>query len=273
MVPLALCVLGILLGVYQSRAKGAQVDGPEFKQHESARIDKVSWLTQQTIRWPAALMNSVGTWVADFAEGIVGANSLTTRVKSLEGALALYKAESESTESLRKDLAESQKLAGLPTYPTFKKVGANIIGYFPDQRRVMLDVGSGRTVKPGAPVIGAAGLVGQVVEVAPGSCFVNLVTHSDFSVGARVVRQNSQEAGIAIGQASAELLLSVYTESATVTAGDLITTSGLSTIYPEGIAIGHATKVWQNKTLGIHEASVLPVVEIGKVRHVVVLVR
>jgi rod shape-determining protein MreC len=137
----------------------------------------------------------------------------------------------------------------------------------------MLDVGEGRMVKPGAPVIGAGGLVGQVVEVSPGTCFVNLVTHADFSVGARVVTATTQEAGIATGQASDELMLSIYSETAIVNAGDLITTSGLSTIYPEGIAIGHATKVWQNKTLGIQEATVAPVVQAGQVRHVVVLVR
>ncbi len=99
------------------------------------------------------------------------------------------------------------------------------------------------------------------------------MTHGDFSVGARVVTTTAQEAGIATGQASDELLLSIYSETATVNAGDLITTSGLSTIYPEGIAIGHATKVWQNKTLGIQEATVAPVVQAGQIRHVMVLVR
>jgi cell shape-determining protein MreC len=88
-----------------------------------------------------------------------------------------------------------------------------------------------------------------------------------------VVSATTQEAGIATGQASDELMLSIYSETAVVNAGDLITTSGLSTIYPEGIAIGHATKVWQNKTLGIQEATVAPVVQAGQVRHVVVLVR
>ena len=257
--------------MYQSRTKGAA--GPESSVAETARVDRVSWLVQQTVRWPAAILNSAGNWTADFSEGVIGANRLANRVKTLETSLALYRSQSEAIESLRKDLEETKKLAALPLYPTFKKVGANIIGYFPEQRRVMLDVGSGRMVKPGAPVISGGGLIGQVVEVAPGSCYVNLVTHSDFSVGARVVRQSSQEAGIAIGQASAELLLSVYTEHVTVTAGDLITTSGLSTIYPEGLAIGHVTKVWQNKTLGIQEASVAPAVEIGKIRHAVVLVR
>jgi len=128
-------------------------------------------------------------------------------------------------------------------------------------------------IKPGAPVIGAGGLIGQVVEVSANTCYVNLVTHSDFSVGARVVRAQSQEAGIASGQASETMLLSVYTEGVAVQPGDLITTSGLSTVYPEGIAIGHAGKVWPNKNYGIQEASIQPIVNAATIRHAMVLVR
>jgi rod shape-determining protein MreC len=191
----------------------------------------------------------------------------------LEEAIAVYRGDREYIGSLRRDLQEAQKVAGLPSHATFKKVPGKVVGYFPELRRLALNVGTGKIVKPGAPVIGAGGLIGQVVEVSGGRCFVNLLTHSDFSVGARVVRDKSQEAGIATGQASDELLLSVYSEAATVNAGDLITTSGLSTIYPEGIAIGRVTEVWQNKTLGIQEAAVAPVVSAGKIRYAVVLVR
>jgi rod shape-determining protein MreC len=228
---------------------------------------------QQLVRLPASAMDSVGSWLADFGAGIAGANRLKQRTSALEAALAQYKADHAKIATLQKDLAEARSIARLPSYPTFKKVSANVIGYFPEVRRLLLDVGNARMVKPGAPVIGAGGLVGQVVEVSAGTCYVNLVTHADFSVGARVVSGATQEAGIAAGQASDELLLSIYSETATVNAGDLITTSGLSTIYPEGIAIGHITKVWQNKTLGIQEATLGPVVQAGQVRHVVVLIR
>ena len=218
-------------------------------------------------------MDSIGSWLGDFGTGIAGANRLKRRTAALEASLAQYKADRSTIATLQKDLAEARAIAKLPSYPTFKKVSANVIGYFPEVRRLLLDVGEARMVRPGAPVIGAGGLVGQVVEVSGGTCYVNLVTHADFSVGARVVSAVTQEAGIATGQASDELLLSIYSETVTINAGDLITTSGLSTIYPAGIAIGHATKVWQNKTLGIQEATVAPVVHAGQIRHVMVLVR
>jgi rod shape-determining protein MreC len=152
-------------------------------------------------------------------------------------------------------------------------VPCDIVGYLPQTQRIILNAGSKRMIKPSAPVIGAGGLIGQVVEVSATSCYVNLVTHSDFSVGARVVRAQSQEAGIATGQASSTMLLGVYTEGVAVRPGDSITTSGLSTVYPEGIAIGHAGKVWPNKNYGIQEASIQPIVNTATIRHAVVLVR
>jgi rod shape-determining protein MreC len=272
--PFALCVVGILLGVYQNSAKGAtSFSGIESTRDVDSGSDLVSRLAQLLVRYPAMAMDGVGSWVADFTRGVTSANRLKRRTEALEAALQAYKADRSTIATLQRDLDEARKLAKLPTYPTFKKVAANVIGYFPEVRRLMLDVGDKRRVKPGAPVIGAGGLVGQVVEVTGGTCYVNLVTHADFSVGARVVSGETQEAGIATGQASEELLLSIYSETAKVNAGDLITTSGLSTVYPEGLAIGHITKVWQNKTLGIQEATLAPVVQAGQIRHVMVLVR
>ncbi|MBA3726315.1 MAG: hypothetical protein H0W86_07640, partial [Armatimonadetes bacterium] len=103
--------------------------------------------------------------------------------------------------------------------------------------------------------------------------FANLVTNLDFSVGARVVRPQSEEVGIAHGQSSDQMLLSVYQENAKLLPGDLISTSGLSTIYPEGISIGRVAKTWQNKNLGIQQALVLPAVEISTLRYAVVLTK
>jgi cell shape-determining protein MreC len=72
---------------------------------------------------------------------------------------------------------------------------------------------------------------------------------------------------------SDQLLLSIYDEGAQVASGDLITTSGLSTIYPSGIPIGRVTKTWENKNLGIQQALVLPNVRIADLRVAVVLTK
>jgi rod shape-determining protein MreC len=259
--PVVLSLVGGLLGVYQSSAKGG------------GNIDLVSSATQLVVRYPVMAMDGVADWTSSFGSGVVGANALSKRAQMLEEALAQYKADRGSIESLRKDLEEARAIAKLPAYPTFKKVPCDIVGYFPQTHRIILNVGSKRMIRPGAPVIGAGGLIGQVVEVSSNSSYVNLVTHSDFSVGARVVRAQSQEAGIATGQASSTMLLGVYTEGVAVRPGDLITTSGISTVYPEGIAIGHAGKVWPNKNYGIQEASIQPIVNTATIRHAVVLVR
>lgn len=267
--------MGVVLGLYQSRAKqaGSVLPGVESARPESARVDLVSWLVQRVAHYPMAAMDASAGWVEDSMLGIVAAPSLNRRVRELESSLATYRSERGSIDRLEQAIEEARALAGLPNYPTYKKVPADIIGYFPEARRILLPVGADRMIRPGAPVISARGLVGQVVEVSPDTCYVNLTTHTDFSVGARVTRDTPQEAGIAKGQASPHMLLSVYTEGAQVEVGDVVTTSGLSTIYPEGVLIGLVTEVWTNRSLGLREASVLPAVQAGSLRSVVVLVR
>ena len=230
-------------------------------------------MSQQLTHLPTIALNSAGNWLADFTQGFVGSAKLSGRVRELETALRVYKADRLAVAALESDLAETRELAKLPSYPTYKKISADIIGYYPDAHRILLNVGSSRAIKPGAPVVSAGGLVGQVVEVASTTCYVNLLTNSDFSVGARVVQDKPKEAGIAVGQASAHLLLSVYTEGTSLNPGDEVTTSGLSSIYPEGISLGRADKVWQNKNFGIQEASIVPTVNIRTIRHVVILAR
>jgi rod shape-determining protein MreC len=251
----------LILGIYQSSAKAA------------AKVDWVSLGAKQLTHYPMLVLRNVGDWASDFTSGIFQANALSSRVRELDAAARAYRASRAAIAGLEADLAETRALARLPNYPTFKKVAADIIGYFPDAHRILLNVGSARMVKAGAPVLVGGGLVGQVVEVSGGASYVNLLTNADFSVGARVQHKKPSEAGIAAGQASEYLLLSVYTEQAVIEPGDELTTSGLSSIYPEGISLGRADKVWQNKNFGIQEASIVPTVNVRKIRHVVVLVR
>lgn len=265
-----------MLGVYQYRAKGTSalsVEGGESVAGATSRVDFVSYLVQRVIYWPARGLNGVADAVGRQAAGFWQASALEAKVRGLEERLAEAEKSKVLAEDLQRQVDELRKLQSLPTFPGRNKVSANIAGYFPTQQRIMLDVGRSSGVSPSDPVVAPEGLLGQVVEVSPKTCFVNLLNSADFSIGARVLRAAGQEVGIAEGQMSDQLLLSVYDEGAQVASGDLITTSGLSTIYPSGIPIGRVTKTWENKNLGIRQALVLPNVRIADLRAAVVLTK
>ncbi|MGI8923902.1 MAG: rod shape-determining protein MreC [Fimbriimonadales bacterium] len=225
------------------------------------------------VYWPQRVFAVVGDVVSEQVSGFLHGGAIARRAEELQDAHAASEQYKNQIELLERQIAELRKLADMGPISNYKKHGAVLLGYFPTQHRLMLDVGGRNGVKLGDPVVSPGGLVGQVVEVSTASCFVNLVTNLDFSVGARVVRAQSEEVGIAHGQSSDQMLLSVYQENAKLLPGDLISTSGLSTIYPEGISIGRVTKTWHNKNLGIQQALVQPEVELSTLRYAVVLTK
>ena len=275
--PALLCILGGALGLFQSRST-TLIAFDEGRPSESAaeprsRVDLISYAVQRVVYWPQKMFAAVGEAVSEQASGFLYGGTLARRAEELESAHAASEQYKNQVGLLERQIAELRKLAKMAQTSENKKHGADVIGYFPAQHRIMLDLGSRNGVKPGDPVVSPGGLVGQVVEVSPVSCFANLVTHLDFSVGARVVRPQSQEVGIAHGQNSDQMLLSVYQENAKLLSGDLVSTSGLSTIYPEGVSIGRVTKTWHNKNLGIQQALVLPEVQLSSLRFAVVLTK
>ena len=82
------------------------------------------------------------------------------------------------------------------------------------------------------PVTAAQGLVGQVVEVAPNASKVRLITDRRSGVAAFV--QRTRAAGIVQGSLEGALSLDFVDRKFKTQHGDVVVTSGIGGIYPEG---------------------------------------
>lgn len=217
------------------------------------------------------------TWIADqfsaITTGITQAYELKTRAEKLETTLAERNRNLERMERLEREILRLRQLLDLPKQPTRRKIHADIIGSTPFDYRISLNVGRSKGVQPGNPVYNAQGLIGQVVESGNHECFVMLLTHPDFGVGGRIQRPESQEQGIVRGSGSELLTLTVFNKQADIKPGDLVTTSGISKVYPEGIPIGRIIEIRENKDLGVIEAEIVPSINLSKTREVVVLTK
>ena len=90
-------------------------------------------------------------------------------------------------QSTRNSLRALQRLDQLPWVGSTPTVTAQVIALSPSDfaATVELDVGSTSGVAVGMPVVGGAGLVGQVIEVWSSGCTVRLVTDVRSAVGVR----------------------------------------------------------------------------------------
>lgn len=219
------------------------------------------------------MVSTVSTWVADVATGIWSGKRLNARVRELETKLGAASQNSERLSQLEKEVLRLKSLLAMPPIPARKSVVAAIIGNFPTDKRIQLNVGSSQGVKAGDPVVAPLGLVGQVVEVGPQSCYVNLITNPDFSVGAKTKNGAAAAVGIARGVSEDTLTLEVYSSMVDVKVKDLVVTSGLSETYPEGIRIGWLSDIRLDPNYGIRRGVIKPAAGLDNLREVVVLTR
>lgn len=108
-----------------------------------------------------------------------------------------------------------------------------------------LDKGTTSDVAQGDPVVSQNGFVGWVSEVDLNTCKVVTVLSPQTSVGA--IDNKSSDTGIVTGNAKyCDDNLTTFTKLQAdhkVKEGDIITTTGISGLYPKGLIIGEVTSV------------------------------
>jgi rod shape-determining protein MreC len=183
------------------------------------------------------------------------------RLGDLASGLAVSRSEFEElkaqNEELRARLAEleeagleAERLRGLVGFveeQDFEYVGVRVIGRPTTswEGALTIDRGENDGVEIGMPVIAAQGLVGQVVEVAPGSSKVRLITDQRSGVAALV--QSSRAEGIVSGTLEGDMILDFVPEEEAPVTGDVVLTSGMGGVYPKGLVVGDVVDVYDER--------------------------
>ena len=260
-VPIVIIVLAIILNSFQSRAKS------------QGKIDVLSLSVQSIVNIIQNPMEAVASWTIDFSSGIWNAPKLNRQVKLLQEQLQIANQNEFKISQLESEVRRLRKLLNLPDKPNFKKVNADVVGFFPEEKRIRINVGQKHGVTPSSPVASSEGLVGQIVETSNSFSYAILITNPTFSAGARIHRTNSQGVGIVRGQGDDTLALDIYSESADIQLGDLVTTSGLSVVYPEGLRIGWISYIWAEREFGIRRSNIKPAIDLNKIREATVYIK
>ncbi|MDR0549916.1 MAG: rod shape-determining protein MreC [Deltaproteobacteria bacterium] len=133
---------------------------------------------------------------------------------------------------------------------------------------VAVDLGSRDGVTPEAAVFSDQGLVGRVVELAPNAAKVLLVT--DRSSGVDAFIQRNRVNVLVTGLGAGRLELEYVRKGEDVRLGDLVVSSGLDGIFPEGLAIGVISQV-DNAGLGIFlRAELRPSVDFSSLKEILI---
>jgi len=154
----------------------------------------------------------------------------------------------------------------------FKTEAVSIIysRFDPFNQKIIIDGGQNKDFQPGQPVIDALGLVGQISSVFPETSEVTLIIDKKMSVPIQIQRNGLRAITNGNGQ-SETISLSYLPNSVDVVKGDILKTSGIDTIYPEGIAVAEVLEIYNNPKLPFAKIICKPLSAIRNHSHVLVV--
>ena len=137
------------------------------------------------------------------------------------------------------------------TLTDFNTVNATVINrntsYWNEE--LIIDKGSKSGIKEGMAVIDGNGLVGRVLKTSNHTSTIKLITSNsnDNKISVKVWIGGDSINKVLEQDEDNNLIISGIDNSLEIKVGDLVTTSGLSDIYPSGITVGHIYKIDNDK--------------------------
>lgn len=204
---------------------------------------------------------------------------LETRIAGLEHRLRLLEHFEAENEELRRQLGFSilspQKLLLCEV-----TVRGDMSGWW---RTVRLNKGLLEGISSGMAVISAEGLVGRTVEVSDRTSDVLLLTDPNCKVACKTARSGAfgilRGAGVRLsGRPAMEMLASVnpavmnYLPTGyDIQEGDVVLTSGLGGVFPEGLPVGRVGHVRLHESGLYQQADVVPAARMETLRYAFVV--
>jgi rod shape-determining protein MreC len=141
----------------------------------------------------------------------------------------------------------------------------------PYVQAITIDRGANDGIKQDAIVITHQGLVGHVEKVNPTSSKVRLINDLNSSVSVRL-QSESRTTGILRGQSQGKLMVVAYIpQTDNVSQGDVVLTSGLGGMYPEGLVVGKVARVERKDADPFQAAVIEAAVAMDKLERLYVL--
>ena len=177
--------------------------------------------------------------IGNFFAGAFHYGSVQSENERLQRTIGEMQAQQAERTFEQRQLRELLALARLPFLQSLPTVTAQTIDEYSSNFTATITLNKGRAdgVDVGYPVVGAGGLVGQVIQSFHHTCVVRLVTDGQSKVG--VTFGNNQLTGIVDGQGPGNAMTADLVAPHTpVHKGEVMFTSGLDAAsYPPGIPV------------------------------------
>jgi rod shape-determining protein MreC len=205
------------------------------------------------------------------SEGFSGQTQLLAENQKLREEQLMLKTRLLKFASLER---ENIRLRGL--LETSFKLGEQVliaelleVNLVPFEHVVVVNKGTRFGIYVGQPVMDANGIVGQVLRVSPYNSEVMLITDPNHAIPVQVNRNGLRTIALGSGQID-RLNLPYLTSNADIKPGDLLVTSGMGGVFPQGYPVATVNAV-SSQTSPFASISATPVAHLDRNRELLMV--
>ncbi len=217
-----------------------------------------------------AIVEPIGSFLA----GSVHYGAVREQNAKLQQEIDQMKEDQAGESDAEQALKQLSALLDLPYLQNLQTVPAEVTNYGTSDFAATIGIGVGRSdgVQLDMPVVGAGGLVGQVVATSHHTATVRLITDGQSAVGTRYGPAPGALA-VLTGQGSGKPLSASLVPSNThLAVGEVFTTSGLQgAAYPAGIPVARVASSSTGSSAAEESVSLQPEADLAHLRYVSVL--
>jgi len=242
--------LVLSLNFFRAETKG-------FFYYISTPIQKVFW--------------SVGDSIANFFGAVGDLNGLREENDQLQGFFHELLAEKAYLTELKEENEVLREALQLDLQKEFQLVLVDVIGKDIGQDSFLINQGSRDGLSPGMPVITQQKiLVGRIAEVFEKFSRVVLISNKNSSFDAKV--SGTAITGVARGQGGSNLKFDLVPQEKELKADDLVVSSALGGIYPEGLLVGRISKASRDDVSSFYQSEIAPLFNLESTTMVFVII-
>jgi len=192
--------------------------------------------------------------------------------------LSDYQGFERSMVELRRENDELRRQLGYSKSIDFNNIPARVIARDPSNlfSSITIDKGTADGIRVGAAVTafqdGFFGLLGKIVSVGTKSSQVRPLIDPEHYVAGLLQRSRVEGLVEGLGNEDGELMMSYVRKSAgeLIDVNDLVVTSGLKSLYRQGIVIGRVKEIYSREYTSSLDLILVPIIDVTRVEYVFV---
>ncbi len=205
---------------------------------------------------------------------IVSQEQLIDQNEQLILQMMSLQADNQRFKTLLAENSQLRKLLDAPIQTSLSKTVAELMAVDnnPYSLQVLINKGSTSGVYDTQPVIDDQGVVGQIVDVAQTTARVLLVSDLSHAIPVRILRNNLRLIANGTGKLN-NLTVRHVPHSADIAEGDILITSGLGNVFPEGYPVAIISEVIRDDGQPFAKVQATPLARLDRLRYLLLLGR